>query len=151
MNAEFDMHIFHCQVIYYARMKGGIYLSATGYLQVSAYESNAQIPIKDASIILTATDGTLLATRLTDRSGRIAPYAITVPDRSESLAPDPGEIPFTTVNLIARKDGYEAIDIASIQIFADTTTNQNLEFIPLSELPQMWDRVEHFETNRQNL
>lgn len=145
------MHVFFCPVIYYPRMKGGIHLSSTGYIQFSAYESNAQIPIKDVSIILTAADGTLLATRLTDRSGRTAPYAITVPDRSESLTPDPAETPFTTVNLIARKDGYELIDITAIQIFADTTTNQNLEFIPLSELPEMWDRTEQFETNRQNL
>lgn len=132
-------------------MKGGIILPATGYFQVSAYESNAQIPIKDASIILTANDGTLLATRLTDRSGKIVPYALSVPDRTESTLPNAAELPFVTINLIARKDGYEQIDVTGIQIFADTVTNQNLEFVPLSEFPDAWDRTEEFETNMQNL
>ena len=132
-------------------MKGGIILSSTGYIQVSAYESYAQLPLKDVAVTITADDGTVLAMRLTDRSGRITPFSLIVPDRTESLTPDAGQTPFTTVNLTARKDGYEQISIEQLQVFAGTTTNQNLELIPLSELPQAWDISERFMTQRQNL
>ena len=89
--------------------------------------------------------------RLTDRNGQIAPIEIPVPARSVSLSPGLSETPFTAVNLYARMKGYEQIEIENLQVFADTTTNQNLEMIPLSELPGKWNQTEIFETTRQNL
>lgn len=126
-------------------------MPATGYIQVRAYTSIAQYPLKDVAITVTATDGTAIAMRLTDRSGRIQPIEIPVPDRAESLQPDPGEAPFRSVNLYARLRGYEQIEAENLQVFADTTTFQNLEMIPLSELPGAWDQAVIFDTPPQNL
>ena len=126
-------------------------MSATGYIQVHAYTSYAQLPLQDVAVTVTAGDGTAIAMRLTDRSGKIQPIEIPVPDRSESLSPNPPEIPFTTVNLYARKKGYEQIENEGLQVFAGTVTNQNLEMIPLSELPGQWDKSEVFFTPPQNL
>lgn len=126
-------------------------MNATGYITVHAYTSYAQFPLKDVAIAVTAPDGTAIAMRLTDRNGQIAPIEIPVPARVESLAPGMSEKPFTTVNLYARLRGYEQIEIENLQVFADTTTNQNLEMIPLSELPGKWNQTEIFETTRQNL
>lgn len=126
-------------------------MPATGYIQVRAYTSIAQYPLKDVAITVTATDGTAIAMRLTDRSGRIQPIEIPVPDRAESLQPDPGEVPFRSVNLYARLRGYEQIEAENLQVFADTTTFQNLEMIPLSELPGAWDQAVIFDTPPQNL
>lgn len=126
-------------------------MSATGYIQVHAYTSYAQLPLEDVAITVTATDGTAIAMRLTDRSGKISPIAIPVPDGSESLAPNPPEVPFTSVNLYARKRGFEQIENENLQVFADIVTNQNLEMIPLSELPNQWDKSEVFITPPQNL
>lgn len=123
----------------------------TGYIQVSAFTSNARIPLKDVAISVTASDGTAIAMRLTDRSGRIEPIAIPVPDRAESLTPDTGEVPFARVNLYARLPGYVQIENEDLQVFADTITDQNLEMIPLSELPSTWGEKELFLTPRQNL
>lgn len=123
----------------------------TGYIQVHAYTSRARFPLADVAVAVTATDGTVLALRLTDRSGRIEPIAIPVPDRSLSQRPDPGERPFTAVNLYARGSGFEQIEIEELQVFADTTTDQDLEMIPLSELPDNWDQTEIFDTPPQNL
>ena len=103
------------------------------------------------AITITATDRTALGMRLTDESGRIDPIEVTVPDLSESQTPDPSVTPFTTVNLYARLTNYEQIRIENLQVFADTTTNQNLEMIPLSELPGKWNQTEIFDTTRQNL
>lgn len=126
-------------------------MNATGYITVHAYTSYALLPLKDVAVSVTATDGTAIAMRLTDRNGLIKPIEIPVPERSASLTPDSGETPFAVVNLYARLKGYEQIEIENLQVFADTTTNQNLEMIPLSELPGQWNQTEIFDTPRQNL
>ena len=126
-------------------------MNATGYITVHAYTSYAQLPLKDVAVTVTAIDGTAIAMRLTDRNGLIVPIEIPVPERSASLKPNTGEIPYAVVNLYARLKGYEQIEIENLQVFADTTTNQNLEMIPLSELPGAWNQTEIFDTPRQNL
>ena len=127
-------------------------MSATGYLQVHAYTSFAQIPQKDTAVTITDKSGAAIAMRLTNRSGLLdTPIAITVPDLEASQSPNTGIIPFSTVNLYARNTGYEEIFVENVQIFPDTVTLQNLELIPLSEFPQQWNKGEQFETQAQNL
>ena len=126
-------------------------MAATGYIQVNAYESYARLPLENVAVTVTASDGTAIAMRLTDRNGQIAPIAIPVPDRSDSLTPDPPERPFAIVNLYARLRGYEQIEAENLQVFADTTTDQDLVMIPLSELPNQWDQSVLFDTPPQNL
>lgn len=90
--------------------------------------------------------------RLTNRNGLLdAPIEIDVPDRSASLSPNTGVIPFATVNLYARLENYEAIEIENLQVFANTISDQNLKLIPLSELPDTWNKAEIFNTPAQNL
>ncbi len=126
-------------------------MSATGYIQVRAYTSNARFPLQNVAISVTATDGTALAMRLTDRNGLITPIELPVPDKWESQSPNPPEVPFTAVNLYAHRTGYEQLEMDNLQVFADTTTVQNLEMIPLSELPNEWDQTAIFNTPPQNL
>ena len=126
-------------------------MPATGFIQLRAYTSTAQFPLENVAITVTASDGTAVAMRLTDRNGLIMPIEIPVPDRSESLQPDPGERPFATVNLYARKQGYEQVEAENLQIFADTTTYQNLEMVPLAEMPDAWDKTVIYNTPPQNL
>jgi hypothetical protein len=128
-----------------------ISLSATGYIRVHAYTSNAQIPLKDVAVSVTDPNGDPIALRLTDRSGFIEPVAITVPDRSASQTPDTGIIPYTSVNIYARLENYEQIEVENVQVFAGTVTTQNLAMIPLSELPESWNKAEIFRTTPQNL
>lgn len=126
-------------------------MPATGYIQVRAYTSIARYPLQNVAIAVTAVDGTALAMRLTDRNGLIDPIEIPVPEKAESQTPDPGELPFTSVNLYAHLTGYEQVEAENLQVFADTTTVQNLEMIPLSEFPNAWDKTEVFDTPPQNL
>ena len=128
-----------------------ISLPSTGYIQVHAFTSYAQIPLQDVTVSVSADDGTAIALRLTDRSGRIEPLAIPVPDRDESLTPNPPERPFATVNLTARLKDYEQIFVDNIQVFAGVTTDQDLELIPLAELPASRSKSETFLTSQQNL
>ena len=126
-------------------------MPTTGYITVRAYTSTAQFPLQNVAITVTASDGTAIAMRLTDRNGRISPIEIPVPDKAESLSPDPPERPYAIVNLYARLRGYEQVESENLQVFADTTTSQNLEMIPLAEFPQNWDQNVVYVTPPQNL
>ena len=133
-------------------MKGGIFLSAKGYIQVHAYTSYAQIPLQDVAVSVTDNSDAAIALRLTNRSGFLDDVIeIDVPDMTLSQSPNTGVIPFATVNIYARLKDYEAIEIENLQVFPNTTTLQNLEMIPLSELPKTWNKLEIFNTPPQNL
>ena len=126
-------------------------MPSTGYIRIKAYQSRAQLPLKDVAVAITATDGTAIALELTDRSGLTRPVPIPVPEIEAGQTPDTGEIPFALVNISARLKGYEQIENEDVQVFPDTTTVQNLELIPLSEMPGEYDRRELFVTTPQNL
>lgn len=126
-------------------------MSATGYIQLRAYTSYAQIPLKDVAITITDPEGTAMAMRLTDSSGMIRPIEIPVPDKSESLSPGAEEIPYAVVNLYAYLDGYEIVESENLQVFADTTTFQNLEMIPLAQNSELADSYIHYQNPPQNL
>ena len=126
-------------------------MSSIGYIQVRAYTSYARLPLKDVAVTVTSPDGTAIAMRLTDRNGKILPIEVPVPDKKESQQPEPGEKPFTNANLYARLAGFEQVDAEDLQVFADTITVQDLEMVPLSELPNQFDQSVRYRTPPQNL
>ena len=126
-------------------------MSALGYIQVRAYTSRARIPLENVAVTITDSNNRLIAMRLTDESGIISPVAMEVPDFSESQQPEEGVKPFASVNLYARLDQYEQIEIIDLQVFAETVTLQELAMIPLSELPSNREKAEIFTTTPQNL
>lgn len=127
-------------------------MSAKGYIQVRAYTSYAQIPLQDVAIAITDAGGAAIALRLTNRSGMLdSPIEIDVPDVSASQSPNTGIIPFTSVGLIAHLEDHEQIRVEGLQVFPNVITTQNLEMIPLSELPAQWGKEEIFDTPAQNL
>lgn len=146
------MHTFFLSAYHKLNGKECDLLSAQGQIQVSAYTSSARIPLQDVAVTITDAGGSAIAMRLTNRSGQFnEPITIEVPDRSASLTPDSGVIPFTTVNLYARGENYEEIFVRNLQVFADTVTNQYLEMIPLSEFPESYNKSESFTVPPQNL
>ena len=123
-----------------------------GFITARAYMSYAQIPLEDVAVVVTAQDGTAIAMRLTNRSGLTEPISVPTPEKSESQAPEErGEIPFTDVTVYAFKTDFEQVAARNVQIFPGVTTVQDLEMIPLSELPDRWDENVLFNTPPQNL
>ena len=116
-----------------------------------AYTSLAQIPLENVAVTVTATDGTALAMRLTNRNGAIEPIPIPVPDLAAGQTPNTGVVPFTPVNVYARLEGFEQVESESLLVFPNVRTRLNLELIPLSELPSAWDKTVVFQTPPQNL
>ncbi len=126
-------------------------MSSIGYIQVHAYASDAELPLRDVAILITAPDQTAIAMRLTDRSGLIRAVEIPVPDRSESQDPGSVERPYTQVNLYAYKQGYERFASENVQVFAGTTTFQDLEMVPLADIPNGGNDTIQIDTPPQNL
>lgn len=131
--------------------KEGMNMPTIGYLQARAYTSNAQIPLRDVAVVVTAPDQTAIAMRVTDRSGLIAPIEIPVPNLSESQEPGAEQKPYTLVNLVAYRDGFGPFESKDIQIFANTLTFQDLKMIPLSQLPVGQEDSMNVTTPPQNL
>lgn len=127
-------------------------MPSTGYIQVFAYTANAQIPLKDVAVTFTDESGEVIAMRLTNRSGQLdEPISISVPDLAAGQTPNTGTKPYRNINIYAKRTDYEEIESLNVQLFADTLTIQNLEMIPLGELPQFWNQVEIFQSDPQNL
>ncbi|MBE6949919.1 MAG: spore cortex-lytic protein [Ruminococcaceae bacterium] len=125
-------------------------MPAIGYIQANAYTSRARLPVEDVAVSVVDDQGRLLGLRTTDSSGLTTPIRLEVPDLRESQSPGNGK-PFVTVNLYARAENYEQVLARGIQVFADTTTMQELQLVPLPELPGSWNQVEVFDTPPQNL
>lgn len=126
-------------------------MAATGYIRMHAYTSFARLPLKDVAVTVTATDGTAIATRLTDRSGLTDPIEIPAPDTSAGTSPDSGTVPYTAVNVYARLEGFEQVQNENVQIFPNVVTEQDIEMVPHSELPESWSKIQVFLTPTQNL
>ena len=126
-------------------------LSAIGYLRVNAYTSRAQIPLEDVAVTVVDNSGRLLGLRLTDSSGMTTPITLEVPNPANSQSPNTGQPAFASVNLYARAEDYQQILVRGVQVFPDTVTTQNLEMVPLSELPAKWNQAEEFDIPPQNL
>ena len=125
-------------------------MRAVGYIQATASASRARLPLEDVAVSVVDDEGRLLGLRTTNSSGQTTPIRLTVPDLAQSQSPGQQK-PFVTVNLYARAEGYEQILVRGIQVFADTLTQQDLQMVPLSELPGSWKHVEVYDTPPQNL
>lgn len=126
-------------------------MSEQGYITARAYMSNAQIPLENVAVTILSQDGTAIAMRLTGRSGLTEPVAIPTPDRIDSEAPETKVRPFTDLTVHDWKSGFEQVTARNVQVFSGVTTVQNLEMVPLSELPDRWDENVLYDTPPQNL
>lgn len=120
-----------------------------GYFITHVYTANAQIPIPDATVVITQGNQ-LLATRTTNISGITAPLAIPTPDASASQSPGT-ERPFAVIDVVVDHPEYIRISAKNIQIFPGVTTHQDFQLIPTTLLPESWDQTENLNTPPQNL
>lgn len=124
-----------------------------GYLTLRVYQANAQLPLAGAAITVTqpaASGARLIASRLTDQSGKAGPITIATPNRADSQSPGFAR-PFAVVDVTAELPRYERILVENVQLFSGVETQQNLEMIPLSARPDAFNMTETFDISAQQL
>lgn len=128
-------------------------MASEGYLTVRVFTSAAQLPIENAIVSLSQASeaGTRhFAIRLTDESGRTERIAVPTPDQAESLQPGQG-IPYTAVDVIVEFPEYERVLIEGVQIFPGIVTQQDVELLPLLDLPPAYNLTEIIDIPAQSL
>lgn len=129
-----------------------------GKFTAYVYTSASQIPIRGALVAVSAAnaDGVreIKGVRVTDANGKIEPIELDTPDYADSLSPEEdgkNAQPFAVCDVRIDDANYESVIIENVQVFAQTTTVQNVEMIPLRENAAVQDDVQIFNVTAQNL
>ncbi len=102
---------------------------ATGRLKIEVLASEGAIPVVGATVKV--LDGTRVVEELTvNESGETAIFEIPTPSMELSLEPQEVERPYSELSLSITKSGYESVNIAGVQIFANTTGIQQVNMTP---------------------
>lgn len=129
-------------------------MSGTGTIITRSYTSDAQIPIPDVGILFfennAAGGQTLLAVRVSDASGKTAPVSVTTPDLAESQSPV-DENSWTSVDIVASHRNFGRIVVQNVQVFPNTVTLQELQFVPSDSTYPPPDETERFNITPQPL
>ena len=110
----------------------------TGFLQVQALTSRAEVPVAGATVSVTgAAPGggqELLSLQRTDESGLTDTITITTPALNNSLSPEQAN-GWTDVTVSVSHPDYDGIIVNTVQVFPGVTTIQELLLIPRGALP----------------
>ena len=105
---------------------------SVGYLIVNAVTADGLLPVEDALITVSISDGGdtyVYRVVRTDRSGRTGKIAIPTPNMSLSLSPS-DEMPFTEITIEGEKEGFYTGTYINAPIFPETVTLQQVNLIP---------------------
>ena len=127
--------------------KGMIILSI-GYVIVNTTAAQKIIPVDNTKITITQT-GETDKVFMSDESGKIPITEITTPDISLSEAPGPDEIPFSTINITAEKEGFYTTNVRDVQVFPERIATLYVNMVPIPEFRT--DTPLNIETSPQNL
>ena len=107
-----------------------------GYLQVAVRSAGGALPVADATVTVRATEDNpdaYFRIFTTDRSGQTERIALPAPPRALSQEPEPSQIvPYATYIIETKKDGYRTVENTFVPIYADVTSIQPVDLVPLS-------------------
>lgn len=108
-----------------------------GKLVVRVYTSQAELPVEDATVVVTQKSPNgkykLLSVQATDSSGTTQPITIPTPLLGESTHPGAQVPPFAVCDVWAEHPGYAMMLVEGVQIFDGVETLQDIELEPLTE------------------
>ena len=112
-------------------------VNGKGRLVVRVYTSRAELPIVDATVVVTQRnqDGKykLLSVQATNSSGMTQPITIPTPLLGESTHPGAPLPPFAICDVWAEHPRYAMLLVEGVQIFDGVETLQDMELEPLTE------------------
>lgn len=130
-------------------------MAQSGTLGVRVFTSQAQLPVEDATVIVTQKmeNGKyrVLSLQETNQNGSIQPIRIATPDVGESTQPFGVEPPFTQCDVWVEHVGYEMMLIEDVQIFPGVESEQLVELNPLVSGEPWTERSDVRTIPNQNL
>lgn len=122
-----------------------------GYVTARVYTSDAQIPVRNATVsVLSADSNTLIGVRITNENGKTDLVSVDTPD--ESLSTSPGnENPFTRVNVRIDHPGFNTAYVEGVQVFPGQVSLQNAELIPTAPHIPYDKKADFFNVNTEIL
>ena len=97
-----------------------------GELSVNVYGQSVGEPIEDASVsILDSETKNPIENFLTSSSGKTDYLEIDTPPKEYSMEPDAPK-PYSTCDVVVKKENSETVSINGVQIFADSLSIQNV-------------------------
>lgn len=126
-------------------------MASTGTLVVEAYTAKGAVPLEGVSVVVTmgtGEDSKIIASRVTNYSGKTSIIVVETPE--EILTEQPSKQQgFTSVNVQLYSPNYESVLIEDVQIFPNTESIQQVEMIPLGEVPK--EKSQKYYITPQNL
>lgn len=111
-------------------------MAESGSLIVRTFVSRAQLPVSDATVIVSVPSGDgrqkLLSIQRTNESGVAGPITLEAPDLSGSLTPGNNGSAFSSYTLVVEHPDYQLALYDKLQIFPGVETVQDVPLIPLS-------------------
>lgn len=104
-----------------------------GFLQVITTVASKALPLKNVSVTIYDDYGNEIYKVNTDEDGFTNELSIEAPDEAYSLDVNYEGVPYSIVDVIAQKEGYQAIMTNKVQIFAGQTALLNLDMLPMEQ------------------
>ena len=111
-------------------------MNSNGQIIARVTLASESVPVKDAVVTATASDGDkqiFLGTRRTDENGKTTPIEVETPDIEYSLEPENSVKPYTSVDIRIDHPSAYTVIIKNVQVFSDNISLINASLIPLSE------------------
>ena len=115
---------------------------AIGYLLIQARTANDAIPLSGVQIQITDQQGNSIYELTTDESGEAQKIPLETLNQSFSQNPYYSGIPYTSYNVLARKNGFNSLYITEIPIFDGETALLPLSLVPMQALQQRSTQTE---------
>ena len=129
--------------------------SSSGSIVISVYSAGGAIPVPDALVTVRPSEkenSGVISVLYTDMSGNTPKITLPAPPETESEAPG-NKKPYATYNVEVDKAGFYPKRYINVPVFANTTSIQPVNLIPLTEYdgdllpPKNQDVTEQQNTN----
>lgn len=111
-------------------------LSEYGSFEVNASIAEEASPVEGVVVRIVGADDDnayVLRTLITDADGRTEKINLPTKNRTYSLAPNGGEVPYSKYNLEITKDGFYTKHIDGVSVFSGIESIQIVSMIPRSD------------------
>ena len=102
-----------------------------GYLIVETRTNFETLPVADARVKITDTNGFVIYELTTDTNGKTKQVSLETVDRQYSLDPNYQGHPYVSYNMRVEAAGYETISVNGIHIFDGETAVQPVTMLPM--------------------